>query len=138
MTAWTTALEGGTARADIVAAFMGSPEFVTTTQADLIAFMRSAGLDDVLEAGSGDSLLSGGIYADTFVFDADEDGNHYVTDLEAWDIIQLSDFGYADADTARSHMSQHGDDVLFTDQGVSVVFADFVLNQITDDMLSFG
>jgi Ca2+-binding RTX toxin-like protein len=135
MANWTNALQGGMSRVDLVSAFMRSSEFVANTSADLIAYMHANGPDDILEAGSGDSLLSGGLYADTFVFDAAEDGHHEVTDLEAWDTLMFTDFGYTDADSARAHMTQQGDDVLFQDQGVTILLSHFHLTAISDDMI---
>ena len=96
------------------------------------------GPDDVLEAGTGDDVLSGGLYSDTFVFDRGDDGTHLVADLERWDRVDLSDFGYADADAALARMSQQGDDVIFQDQGVIVVFDDQQLDQITTDMILYA
>lgn len=138
MAAWTQALDSGTSRVAVVSAFMGSPEFVRGTADDVVAYMRALGADDVLEAGTGNDILSGGLYADTFVFEATDDGRHVVTDLEAWDTIALHDFGYANTAQALSHMTQQGDDIVFQDQGVTVVFHDYELAQVTADMLSLG
>ena len=52
--------------------------------------------------------------------------------------MDLSDFGYADADAALARMSQQGDDVIFQDQGVIVVFDDQQLDQITTDMILYA
>lgn len=135
---WIDALDDGMSRVAVVSAFIASPEFVTRTAGDVVAFMRGMGADDLLEAGTGNDILSGGLYADTFVFEARDDGRHVVTDLEAWDTIALRDFGYATAAQALAHMTQQGDDIVFQDQGVTVVFSDFQLSQITADMLSLG
>lgn len=138
MANWNNALDTGMARADLVAAFMRSPEFVTNTQEDMITYMRSMGADDVLVAGSGDSLMSGGLYSDSFVFNAADDGRHTITDLEDWDILDFNAFGYANADDARDNMVQVGDDVVFDDQGVTIILNDFDIARITDDMISLG
>lgn len=136
MAAWTTALDQGLDRADVIIALMNSTESVLTTEADLKAYVQALGPDDVLEAGSGNDILSGGMGCDSFVFDPTDDGTHTVTDLEPWDIIDISEFGYADVDTALAHMTQQDDDVVFQDQGVTVVLSGVDLDDITDDMIA--
>lgn len=136
LAAWTGALDAGADRAEVVIGFMGSPEFVTSTTPAVKAHMQGLGLDDVLEAGSGNDILSGGMYCDSFVFDPTDDGTHTVTDLEPWDIIDISDFGYADVDDALTHMRQQGDDVVFEDLGVTVIFSGIGMEDITDDMIA--
>ncbi|ODM46319.1 hypothetical protein A9320_06640 [Ruegeria sp. PBVC088] len=138
LASWTAALEGGLARSAVILDLVGSPAAITANDAAVHAYMLSLGPDDVLEAGTGDNILSGGLYSDTFVFDRGDDGTHLVTDLEPWDRVDLSDFGYADADAALARMSQQGDDVIFQDQGVTVVFNDQQLGQITSDMILYA
>lgn len=135
---WTAELGSGRDRADVLLDMLETPEFVQEAAADVKAYMQALGLDDVLEAGSGNDILSGGQYCDSFVFDTDDDGTHIVTDLEPWDMIDLSDFGYADADAALARMSQQGDDVVFRDQGVTVIFNDQTLDEITADMILYA
>ena len=132
---WVGQLNAGTQRADVVLGFSQSREFVNATTAGLKAWMRVQGDDDVLDGGAGTNVLSGGRFADTFVFDATEDGTHRVLDLEVWDKLRFDAFGYAQAGEARSHMAQSGVDVVFADQGVNVILANFQLSQITDDMI---
>ncbi|MEX0366819.1 MAG: hypothetical protein AB3N22_12165, partial [Ruegeria sp.] len=86
--------------------------------------------------GTGTNVLVGGILSDAFVFDADEDGTSTVTDLEAWDTLVFDDFGYATAADIRAHLSQSGRDVVFADQGVTVILQDTLLSDISNDMLS--
>jgi len=73
--------------------------------------------------------------ADTFVFDRTDAGTHAVADLERWDWIDLNGFGYAGTAQALARFAQAGDDVVFADQGVRIVFADIQRAQITADMI---
>jgi Ca2+-binding RTX toxin-like protein len=120
--AWVTALGAGMARETVVGRFVQSPEFVDATTPDLLAWMVRQGPDDVLTPGAGDDLLSGGMWADSFVFGPTDDGTKTVTDLEPWDMVDLSGFGYADIAEAMAHVTLQGDNAVFEDQGVMVVF----------------
>jgi len=124
---WTSVLGSGTSRETVVERFVQSNEFVQGTAADLRAFMAGAGPDDVLTPGAGNDLLSGGLWADTFVFGPDDDGSKTVTDFEAWDTVDLTGFGYADSAEAMTHVTQQNGNAVFEDEGVQVVFLDTVL-----------
>lgn len=132
---WVNAMENGMSRDAVVRAFMNTPEYVAATEAGLIDYMRGLGRDDVLQPGAGNSLLSGGLYSDAFVFDPDSDGTHHITDMEVWDIIALNGFGYADATEALSHFVQSGEDVVFQDQGVRIVLDDWTLEHLSSAMI---
>ena len=43
-------------------------------------------------------------------------------EVDAFDTASFLGFGYADAAEARSHMTEVNLDVVFADQGVSVIF----------------
>lgn len=133
---WTGRLENGTmTRSEVVCSFANSAEFLRATASELGNFMRMQLRDDQLEAGAGDTLLFGGLGTDSFVFDRTDVGNHRVADLEAWDRIDLQDFGYETSAETRAHFAQVGDDMVFTDRGVTVTFVDTALSAITDAML---
>ncbi|MBP0484500.1 DUF4214 domain-containing protein [Sagittula salina] len=132
---WVDAIGHGMTRDAVVRAFMETAEYVAATDDPLTDFMRGFGRDDVLEPGAGDSVLSGGMYADAFVFDVTSDGTHEITDMEAWDTIVLEGFGYAGAQEALAHFEQVGEDVVFDDQGVRIVLNDWTLEEVTGDML---
>jgi hypothetical protein len=134
---WMARLEEeGWSREQVVQAFTQSLEFRLNTADDLNDWMRSRMQDDVLEPGGGDNLLIGGLGADTFVFAPQpEESTNTVVDLEAWDSIDLTAFGYASVTQAVSNFSEQEDDVVFSDANVTVVFEDTNLSLINTEML---
>ena len=132
---WLDEIAGGADRTDAVRGFAQSQEFRNATAADLEAWIRGQDVSDVLEGGSGSNLLAGGVLSDRFVFDPNVGGQQRVLDLEAWDALDLSAFGYADAAAARGQFSQSDADLVFADQGVTAIFPGTGLAAITDDML---
>lgn len=135
---WVTALEGGAERADIVGSFMASSEFIQGTQADLLSFIESFGPDDLLDPGAGDAVVSGGLFADTFVFVDDSlTSTVEVTDLESWDTLQFTGFGLS-VEEIIGQMEQQGDDVVFVNDTETVIFADTALDDINASMISIA
>ena len=132
---WTGRLEGGTTRSEVLLGFSQSAEFTNGTKAALKAWMREAGPDDRLAGDGGFNQLAGGRMADTFVFDAAAGGTHRVLDLEPWDFLEFTGFGYVDPEEAVEHMDQSGRDVVFADQGVVVTIVNTQLGDIEDDMI---
>jgi Ca2+-binding RTX toxin-like protein len=131
---WLDALAGGASRADIVVGFSESREFTLATTGALKDWVRALGTHDSLLGGAGDNTLAGGMFADVFVFNPVDGGNSTVLDLEAWDLIDVAGFGYADGAEVRSHLSQQGAHVILADQGTTVTFQNTALAEITDDM----
>lgn len=131
---WLAALEDGS-RAEVVEAFVQSLEFRRDTAEALTLWMRAAGVDDLLEGGSGRNILQGGLGADCFVFQADAGGQHTLVDLEPWDELMFRGFGYETAGQALSRMQQQGADVVFQDQGVDITMHNVNLSEIGLDML---
>lgn len=121
---WAGALDQDWSRGDVVAAFSQSNEFSSKTIASLTAWVIGQGKDDVLEGGSGDNVLLGGMWADSFVFDVADGGRHEIADLENWDQLYFEGFGYSSAADARAHMRQDGEDVIFANQGVELRLLD--------------
>ncbi len=132
---WTGELADGATRAEVVLGFSQSPQFRADTAENLKDWMRAQGTDDMILAGSGDNLVAGGQYADNFMFFSSVNGRTTVADLEPWDFISLNGFGYGTVAQARANMSQQGNNVVFSDQGVEVVFRGTTLADITDDMI---
>jgi serralysin len=133
--AWTAALDDGSlSRTEVVEGFVQSREFITSSADGLESFMRG-NPDDDLNGGAGNDVLFGGFGADSFDFLAADSGQNSVAALEAWDTVDLSSFGYASDDEARSHMSQQGPDVVFDDQGVRIIFEDTALSLLDDDVI---
>ncbi|CAN0585393.1 unnamed protein product, partial [Ectocarpus sp. 12 AP-2014] len=62
LSSWVDALDNGMERSEVVGLFMASAEFVANTDADLLAYIQSHGMDDHLDPGAGDGLMSGGLY----------------------------------------------------------------------------
>ena len=85
--------------------------------------------------GAGSNTLAGGALADMFVFHADHKSNNTVLDLEAWDVLRFEGFGYADAEGVLGHFDQSGDSVIFSDQGVNIIFLEIALDAISQDMI---
>ena len=125
---------GALSRAEVVLGFSQSPEFITNSFADLVAFMRGLGSDDRLAGGTGDNTLFGGWLSDTFVFDASESGSHTVVGLEAWDMIELDAFGFANGAAALAALSQSGDHVTLSQGGITITFENTELSDFTADM----
>ncbi|MBE9640236.1 DUF4214 domain-containing protein [Salipiger mangrovisoli] len=134
---WTARLEAGMSQAEVVRGFSQSTEFTARSAPDLLAFMRGAGEDDLLDGGGGTNLLVGGMLSDIFVFRAAARGQHEVADLERWDWLRFEGFGYASAAEIRAQMVQVGHGVLFSDQGSSVFLHGITQSAIHDDMLLF-
>ena len=133
---WADSLAAGTSRAAVVRGFSDSPEFIARTEAAQASWMRSAAADDSLVGGAGDDFLAGGAGADTFTFDVSDTGQDVVLDLEPWDTLRFTGFGYLDGADARLYLSQSGSDVLFSDNGVQVLIRDWQMSEITDQMLA--
>lgn len=132
---WVSKLELGQPRWKIVLGFSESPELTAATSDALFNWMRGLGPDDRLEGGEGDDLLFGGEFWDEFVFDP-ASGNDTVGDLEPWDEMIVKGFGYTTVDDVKAHMTQQGEDVVFSEQGSTVTLLNIQLLEITDEMIS--
>ena len=135
---WTGHLAAGTRdRAQVVEAFAQSVEFTRASAIPLRDWMRARGMDDVLDGGAGDDVLSGGQFADCFVFRADAPGHDRVIGLEAWDQVAFQGFGLTDATAVRALMTQVGGNVVFDSNGVQVTFHNTLLSAFDDSMFLF-
>ena len=135
---WTGHLAAGTRdRAQVVEAFAQSVEFTRASAIPLRDWMRARGMDDVLDGGAGDDVLSGGQFSDCFVFRADAPGHDRVIGLEAWDQVAFQGFGLTDATAVRALMTQVGGNVVFDSNGVQVTFHNTLLSAFDDSMFVF-
>jgi serralysin len=137
---WIAALSGGASRESVVLNFSESQEFKNATSIAVVDYLRLAtpSLVDTLVGGAGDDIIFGGLGADIFDFSRVESGSDRVFGLDAIDSIRLTGFGYANAAAAQSHFSEIGDDVVFSDQGVTIVFAEATLSDIQTATLLIG
>ncbi|WP_082024623.1 DUF4214 domain-containing protein [Mameliella alba] len=133
---WVGLLEDGASRVAVVRHFMDSPEFVENTGPALRDFMLGYGADDRLIPEGGGGVLSGGLFSDTFVFHYEQGGQHWITDWESWDRIELVGFDYADTAEALNHVTQEGEDAVFYDNGVRIIFMDRDVDSLTEDMFT--
>ena len=93
--------------------------------------------NDYLSGGIGNDTLVGGNGADTYAFSALEAGIDTVVGLDSTDSLIFSDFGYGDQSDALGFMSVQGNNVVFEDQGVTVVFLNRTLADV-ETVLSNG
>lgn len=132
---WKDALAQGAGRGDVLAGFSQSREFTARTAPELYNWMVAQGTDDVLQGGSGRNVLFGGMWSDTFVFNAAPRGVHEVADLESWDQLRFEGFGYDTVAEIRVHLRQDGDDVIFADQGVELRMVNVDIAMLANDSL---
>ncbi|MCR9127134.1 MAG: DUF4214 domain-containing protein [Rhodobacteraceae bacterium] len=132
---WTGQLTGNTQnRAEVVRGFSQSTEFVNATSAALKTWMRDLGIDDTINSGSGNNVVTGGSLADRFVFTRGDEGTTRVANLESWDQLNFQNFYQVAAD-ALQQFRQVGTDVVLEDYGMRVILEDIQLSDITADML---
>ncbi|WP_127115749.1 DUF4214 domain-containing protein [Shimia sediminis] len=135
LASWLNALESGSmTREEIVLGFSESLEFIANSWDDFIDFQRTDGADDRIDGGAGTNTLFGGWGSDTFVFDSTEAGSHSVIGLEAWDMIELQQFGFANGAAALAALSQVGDDVTLTQGGTTITFEGVQISDFSEDM----
>jgi len=128
---WLNNLMTGWTRADVVERFVESREFIISTGDALIEFMRDFGGGDEINAGAGENFVSGGAFADTFVFTLEDQGHTTILDFELWDeLVFDAEFGFANEAEVLSALAQQGDDVVFEADGVSVTLLDTNLNDL--------
>ncbi|MCJ7874855.1 DUF4214 domain-containing protein [Phaeobacter sp. J2-8] len=121
LTNWTRAIDEGGSREAVVRGFAQSSEFIQKSQDAFETYIRSLE-GDVLDGGAGNDILWTGYSADMFVFDAKDRGSDVVLQVDTWDTLEFSGFGYnSDADIL-SRLTVEGPDIIFEDQGVRIQF----------------
>ena len=140
LSGWLALMAGGMKRQDVVTGFSESDEYKNNTAAPLKAFMRTTMTiwADTLNGGAGDDVLFGGRGANTYQFDQTAPGSDTVLGFEIWDSLTLVNFGYANAASATSHMTQNGADTVFADQGETITFKNAALATVTGATLTFS
>jgi Ca2+-binding RTX toxin-like protein len=137
LASWVGQLENGAAREVVVRGFAQSREFVNNTDEQFKDYM-AAQEGDVFDGGAGNDVLAGGYGRDTFIFNADDPGRDQVLQIDPWDVLVMNGFGYTEATDVKAHMTTFGQDVLFSDQGVEIVFAGTVLSELEGMEYEFG
>ena len=121
---WLNLLNTGATHSAVVDGFSESAELINASSAALATYVQTnmaPTWSDVLNGGTGNDKLFGGLGADTFQFQLNG-GIDHISGFEAWDHVQFAGFGYANATDVLSHMTQVGQDVVFTDQGQIINF----------------
>ncbi|SDF11790.1 DUF4214 domain-containing protein [Limimaricola pyoseonensis] len=118
---WTTRLDDGMTREAVVRGFSQSREFVIGTEDEFRSYMAAVE-GDTFRGGAGDDLIYGGLGADTFIFGAADAGRDRVLQLDAWDTLSFTGFGYSDASEAVANMQSTGQDTVFSHDDVSITF----------------
>jgi hypothetical protein len=124
LASWVGLLNGGATRTSVVTGFSESGEYIVGTNPALRTYMQTVqpSWNDTIDGGVGNDAMAGGHGADTFVFARTALGTDHVYQVESWDTLQFSGFGYANAAAAKSHLAQSGADVVFVDQGETITF----------------
>lgn len=131
---WTQVLTQGGERAFVVKGFSQSQEFINATWDNVIQWARTIGADDVLNGGSGQgNVLMGGQLSDTFVFNAKDAQTTFVADFEPWDRIDLTSFGFASVDVARSCITNQDGDAVFVCGNVSFTLLNTDIRTLDDE-----
>ncbi|MEO0754943.1 MAG: hypothetical protein AAFY85_09125, partial [Pseudomonadota bacterium] len=71
---------------------------------------------------------------DTFVFDGEFTSTNTVIGFTEGETVLLEDFGFDDVNDAASNFSQSGNDVVFSNSGVSITFEDTALATVLDGL----
>jgi len=131
---WVDALNRGANRADVVVGFSRSGEFIANTASSQASYMASrfGSWSDELQGGTGNNTLIGGRGADTFTFEFGKPGNDQVYGLENVDILRFTGYtSYGSAADVLSHMTQNGQNVVFSDGSQSITFHHTTLAQLS-------
>ena len=134
LTAWVDQLDHGRSRASVVVGFSDSAEFRSATAPAQATYMASTfgSWSDLLIGGAGNNTLIGGRGADVFAFSTSPDAsNNQVYGLEGVDQLRFTGFGYSGTADVLNHMTQNGQNVVFTDGNQSITFHHATLAQLS-------
>lgn len=100
--------------------------------------------DDTLEGGAGNDILQGGFGADTFVFNANLDGDDIIgrvgggADFESGiDHVQLVGFSATTTDDVMAYVSDESGTAVFAAEGITITFDSLVKADLTADDFIF-
>jgi lysophospholipase L1-like esterase len=79
--------------------------------------------NDVIVGGAGNDVIRGHGGGDTFVFDASHAGSDRAIGFTTTDTVLLTGFEYADRSDAAADFARVGSDVVFSNAGLTVTFA---------------
>lgn len=91
--------------------------------------------DDTLNGGAGDDILRGEAGSDTFVFEAGGDNDVIIDWVDADDMLDLTDFGFANANDALTNAADVNGDVVFNIGTDVIKIEDTTVNEITDNLI---
>jgi Ca2+-binding RTX toxin-like protein len=91
--------------------------------------------DDTLNGGGGDDILRGEAGNDIFVFEVGGDNDTVIDWIDADDMLDLTDFGFANNAAAMATAAQVGADVVFTIGADSITIEDTTLADIMDNLI---
>jgi len=138
LSSWVNALNNGMSRADVVVGFSDSAEFRSTSLDGFKNYMSHSfgSWNDWIEGGPGNDVLIGGRGADDFSFSfADGGGSNDVYGLENIDRHWFDGYGYNSASDALSHMTQNGQNVVFSDASQSITFHNVTMAQVAQSSI---
>lgn len=130
---WTGQLEAGTSRVAVVEGFAQSAEFIVATTSDYEQWMRDQGTDDRLSSGGGSDVMIGGAGADVFVLAAGETVT--VVDLDPWDTLELTGFGFAGSADAIAAFETVGADLVLSEAGSDLVLQGAASAGLSDEQI---
>lgn len=131
-------MNDGLSREGVVKGFAQSPEFANNTAASFDAYMNAVE-GDVFNGGAGNDTMAGRYGADTFVFDAADDGRNIILQLDEWDTVQLNGFRVDSfSDMIRNTLTSTGSGMQFSSDGVDILFAGADIDTLQAVSFEFG
>ena len=98
-------------------------------------YLRGAQGDDIINGGAGNDILRGEAGADTFVFESGTGSDTVIDYDDSEDMIDLTDFGFADVNDALSNAAEVNGDVVFTLGTDVITIEDTTVSEISDNLI---
>ena len=135
---WAGKLASGLkTRAEVVAGFSQSREFVNAIWHDMLDF--STALPPKIASATNFAAgrattcclaVSALIHSSSI----SSGGNQRYADLERWDTIEMNGFGYASTTEVMTQLRQSGQDLIFADHGSQIIFGNAAVAGVFADM----